>query len=214
MKHIIRYYKNGKPVEGYWENEEGHKHGTYRAWYANGKLWLEAIYKNGRLHGKYKEWYSDGMIKYETGYINGNLFHGKHKLFYGNGQIQLERNYINGSTNGICEKWRLDGGKAESYYYIDHEIWRNKRNNIKGWNKLEQLIQKKKERRLKLRLEMLRNKISKLDTGVYSTIINYLSWDEKMKILKDYRNGIVRNKRYRRNWLVRSYQKKKKLKKY
>jgi antitoxin component YwqK of YwqJK toxin-antitoxin module len=170
------------------------------------------INKNNKEEGTVYAYNKDGTLRTSKEYKNG-MVHGKSTFYYPNhpNKRWMECNNKMNVTNGNFKAWRINGTIKINKYFINGASWRNKKYNIKGWNKLEQLIKKKKERRMNNNLENIRNRISKLDSGTYSIITSFLTWDEKMKMLKDYKTRITKNKRYRKNWLIRSYQKRLKI---
>jgi len=49
----------------------GKKHGVFRYWHDNGKLWIECNFKDGEKHGLYRYWCYDGQLSSESNYIDG-----------------------------------------------------------------------------------------------------------------------------------------------
>ena len=59
---VISLYKNNllRKEEHFYK---GKREGSYKWWYANGKLGIEGNYLNNLKEGKYSTWYSDGRLK-------------------------------------------------------------------------------------------------------------------------------------------------------
>ncbi|MGB0145828.1 MAG: toxin-antitoxin system YwqK family antitoxin [Flavobacteriaceae bacterium] len=55
---------------------KGKREGSYKWWYANGKIGIEGNYLNNLKEGRYSTWYSDGRLKsiefYHMGELEGN----------------------------------------------------------------------------------------------------------------------------------------------
>lgn len=69
----FKEYSNELLVEETHYDKLGNKHGTYREWHPNGKLWVEQNHKHGIRHGINKLWFDNGQInqrvKFQDGYI-------------------------------------------------------------------------------------------------------------------------------------------------
>ena len=66
----------------------------------NGKLKIEAHYKNGQKEGVETGWYESGEKNYEVNYINGKR-EGLQTFWYESGQKRFESNFKNGEPFGM-----------------------------------------------------------------------------------------------------------------
>ena len=66
---------------------EGTKDGTFKQYYINGELSVEAQNNNGTLDGEYVAYYEDGTIFYSGFYKNG-IKVGEWNYYYENGKIE------------------------------------------------------------------------------------------------------------------------------
>ncbi|MDR3259058.1 MAG: dynamin family protein, partial [Fusobacteriaceae bacterium] len=110
---IARLMSKGQLVrEGYDIN--GLKIGLQKFYYENGKIKIQANYKNDMLDGEYndmldgeyKEFYIDGNLKIQTNYKN-DMLNGKYEEFYIDGNLKIQTNYKKG----------LKEGKSNTYYF-------------------------------------------------------------------------------------------------
>lgn len=100
IKKIFTYWQINTVKEEYFVNEQGNKHGEYKMYYTNGKLYKKCRYVNGILHGNYKTWYYDGT-PWSTGkLVNGEL-HGEYKTWYSDGTPKESFNYVNGKRDNV-----------------------------------------------------------------------------------------------------------------
>ena len=79
-----------------------------RAWYDNGKLYLEFNMENGIKNGTCKKWHTNGQLMLTYNYIRGKL-HGNQKKWYADGNIKGEWNYDNDVLHGISSEWNENG---------------------------------------------------------------------------------------------------------
>ncbi len=100
------YDLNGtKPKEVYHVNAKGEKNGSYKSYFDDGLIGVEANYKNGSLDGAYKEYTGYGgkscLVKsatYKDGNANGAA------VYYSSQEcnvIASQGNLVNGKRNGI-----------------------------------------------------------------------------------------------------------------
>lgn len=61
-------------------NAAGQKHGLFKEWHSNGKLFYEATYVNGKRHGIWHEFRNSGSLQWETTWIHG-ILHGRYCYF-------------------------------------------------------------------------------------------------------------------------------------
>ena len=76
-KHKKEYYKSGRLKKDYTLNDSGQFNGTYKEYYENGKLMVEAHLINGHFDGMKRGYYENGDIKFscegKAGRLNGYL---------------------------------------------------------------------------------------------------------------------------------------------
>jgi hypothetical protein len=189
----------GKDANGYkceyYVNKKGQKDGEYKSWYSNGKLLCIRNYKNDKTDGICKYWYPNSNYWVISSNKNGTL-DGKYKGFHRNGFLHIECGYKNGFYDGEYKIWNEEGFLRHWNYLteekriIDHDINVNKKGLqikycIRGWKILKKLIITKKERRMKKLIMQIKDKISKIDDClIYSLIMEYVSWDEKLKLIE------------------------------
>ena len=208
------WYDNGKRYKEF-EYKNGKKDGEYISWYPDGiTIRTKCEFKNGKKEGEYKGWYEDETKRLFCKYKNGEL-DGIFEEWYENGKQETLAHYKDGVAEGIVKKWHKNGmvqelGMMEDDNYIgerkywnekgDTEEWiyflnigdatfKNVKNCIKGWKELTKLIETKKYRRMKRKMILIKSKISQLnDYLIYGLIMEYVSWNEKLDILKKIEN--------------------------
>jgi antitoxin component YwqK of YwqJK toxin-antitoxin module len=57
----------------YFEDDRGRRQGEYKSWYANGQLWENCFYVDGKWHGECK-WWKNGQIRRHCFYVNGEVY--------------------------------------------------------------------------------------------------------------------------------------------
>jgi antitoxin component YwqK of YwqJK toxin-antitoxin module len=57
-------------------NAAGQKHGLFKEWHSNGKLFYEATYVNGKRHGALKHWFNNGLMLIEA-YLEEDVSEGE-----------------------------------------------------------------------------------------------------------------------------------------
>lgn len=67
------YWSNGNLCREYYVNDKGEKHGEYKHYHTNGKLYIHCFYKHGECHGEYKQYYDDGKLHTHCFYKDGEL---------------------------------------------------------------------------------------------------------------------------------------------
>jgi len=50
-------------------NTKGQKHGLWKEYSSNGKLWYKGTYLNGQRHGLWEEYYSNGKLETREFYL-------------------------------------------------------------------------------------------------------------------------------------------------
>lgn len=119
-------YRNDILVREYYVNDYDERNGLYKEWDNNGKLRLEANYKNDELHGHYIK-YEDEKVSKDIWYSNGKI-DGKYKSYWDNGNPYVEIEYEDGKMNGKFTAYYPDGSiKKEGYNKEDKKvgIWKS-----------------------------------------------------------------------------------------
>jgi len=96
------YFKDGK-MQSEAIYKDGQQVGTEKVYYENGRLMYEAPYENGQLHGTMKEYYQNGTLKKIINYQNG-LKSGVYKHYFDNGKLMKDGQYAN---DICCGKWTI-----------------------------------------------------------------------------------------------------------
>lgn len=104
--------------------------GSYKEWYSNGQLKVEANYQGGQLEGTFKKFYSNGNKRVEGRYSE-NTRVSVYKEYYKNGQLKLSYNYSPiGKFEGKQTRYRMNGFPLSEYTYYEGKLvgkrfWRN-----------------------------------------------------------------------------------------
>ena len=112
-------YNSGDNIEAKLTN--GVLDGTLKAWYENGQLYYEIVFKNGELDGLQRDWYENGQLEFENNFKNGE-YDGLVRHWNENGQLFYEGNYKNGEENGLFRDWRENGQLIFERVYKDDEL--------------------------------------------------------------------------------------------
>ena len=78
------------------------REGNFVSYYPNGRVGVEAEYKNGKLEGVYRSFYGNGSPWQEIHYANGEE-HGESKTFYENGKLKSLDVYALGLLDGVSK---------------------------------------------------------------------------------------------------------------
>lgn len=101
------YYPDGKlKVEA--QYKDNFLNGNYKEYYQNGNLAVEENYKNGKLEGIKKVYFENGNIEWEAIYKEG-VEDGLHKKYSGKGILLLEAYFKNGKQDGLTKSYYEDG---------------------------------------------------------------------------------------------------------
>ena len=86
----------------------GKPDGPYRAFYPNGHLKEEGVFKNGLREDEWTCWFPNGNIRSHRSYAAGRL-HGVQRVYYANGTLWLEYGMRRGEYEGPHTTWYDDG---------------------------------------------------------------------------------------------------------
>ncbi len=103
------------------ETGEAVKHGTFTAWYDNGRKLLQGEYVNGKAEGLWTRWHQSGKLK-STFHDKGGEFHGVLTQYYEKGQTLRTGSYVDGKEEGVFRVWWEDGALKIEEYYQDGEL--------------------------------------------------------------------------------------------
>ena len=84
------------------------REGLALSYHPNGKLAVEAPYKNGKLDGVFRSYYENGKVWKTIGYRNG-IEEGFSISFHENGVRALRESYKAGILDGTSEEWNEKG---------------------------------------------------------------------------------------------------------
>ncbi len=117
---VKAYFPNGILSADY-SIKCGEYHGSFKIFYADGKLQEERLYEYGLEIGPTKEYHSNGKLarieNYNYGQLNGEVIE-----YYDNGAIKLHENYMNDGKQGLCEYFDKTGKKIGSVIYNNNEV--------------------------------------------------------------------------------------------
>jgi antitoxin component YwqK of YwqJK toxin-antitoxin module len=130
--YLLIVYKAGKPCEIVHEYYKangklfsetpytnGKKNGTEKYYYESGKLMEEDTYADDEENGVKKEYYETGQLEYEIPYTNG-AENGVSKDYYEDGKIHGEIPYQGGKKNGVQKEY-YQKGKIKSEVPYTHD---------------------------------------------------------------------------------------------
>ena len=76
-------------TEHYYKDNNGRKQGSYKSYYSNGQLMVDAVYKDNKHDGPYKSYHYNGQLEVETFYKDGKR-NGPYKKYHDNGQLESD----------------------------------------------------------------------------------------------------------------------------
>lgn len=100
--------KNGPKLLMTTSFANGKLDGPYRAFYPNGHLKEEGVFKNGLREDEWTCWFPNGNIRSHRSYAAGRL-HGVQRVYYANGTLWLEYGMRKGEYEGPHTTWYDDG---------------------------------------------------------------------------------------------------------
>src|SRR5262249_28845421 len=101
----------------YWISPPAHYAGLWRSWYANGALWEEAEYTDGKLNGRRSAWHQDGTKSFQCTYAMGDR-HGELLSWHANGAKEREEHYDHDKRDGKFASWNEQGQLQED------QVWK------------------------------------------------------------------------------------------
>lgn len=96
----------------------GKRNGFKRTYYKNGKMRLQAEFKNNQLNGTLTGWDENSQKLIEIQYVNDKE-NGHIREWHPNSALKMQGTYINGLKNGKFTTWDLQGNiLSEEYYFM------------------------------------------------------------------------------------------------
>jgi len=97
------------------------REGVSLTYHPNGKLAVEAPYKNGKLEGVLRSYYENGKLLETIGYKNG-IEEGYSTSYHENGKRKSREFYRQGELNGVSEEWDQKGNLRRQIPYENGQI--------------------------------------------------------------------------------------------
>ncbi len=122
---VKAWFPDGKPwMEG--EYAQGLPSGAWRTWMRGGVTSWTAAYAHGEKNGLAREWFPDGKPKSKAQFRTGKQ-EGEYREWYPNGRVRLLANYTEGRREGNENAWYPDGGRLYAAHYaqgrLDGDFW-------------------------------------------------------------------------------------------
>ncbi|MBP9855365.1 MAG: toxin-antitoxin system YwqK family antitoxin [Candidatus Omnitrophica bacterium] len=95
--------------------------GIKKDYYPNGKLKLEAEYKDGKQNGILREYYENGQLAFIQTIRNGKVS-GMVKAYYESGKLKGEVNYVDSLQDGKCIEYYENSKVKEETTFIEGQI--------------------------------------------------------------------------------------------
>ena len=97
------------------------REGTSYSYHPNGKLAIEAPYKNGKLDGEFRSYYENGKLWQTTGYRDG-IEEGISTTYFENGTKKSREIYKAGILDGLTEEWDDKGRLRRKLPYVNGQL--------------------------------------------------------------------------------------------
>lgn len=97
------------------------REGVSLTYHPNGKLAVEAPYKNGKLDGVFRSYDENGKLHETVGYKDG-IEEGLSIIYYENGKKKSSEKYSRGTLNGMSEDWYENGKICRQIPYENGQI--------------------------------------------------------------------------------------------
>ena len=97
------------------------REGMALSYHPNGKLAIEAPYKNGKLDGVFRAFNENGTLRETIGYKDGEE-EGFSVRYYENGKKKSREVYRRGVLNGVSEDWDENGKLRRQIPYENGQI--------------------------------------------------------------------------------------------
>lgn len=120
IEEVVNTYPDDKPfiVRYYQENRITKKREMTKevAFFMDGSLQAESIYKEGLKNGKMRLWYSKDILFSEAFFVNDTL-DGIFTLYHENGAKKSEGHYVKGEKKGTWRYWDDTGAELSTLSY-------------------------------------------------------------------------------------------------
>lgn len=97
------------------------REGIAYSYHPNGKVAIEAPYKNGKLDGVFKSYYDNGKVWQTIGYKNG-IEEGVSTVYFENGVKKSKEVYRDGVLDGMTEEWDDKGKLRRKLPYVRGQL--------------------------------------------------------------------------------------------
>lgn len=97
------------------------REGVAISYHPNGKIAVEAPYKNGKLDGVFKSYYDNGKVWQTIGYKAG-IEEGITTVYFENGMKKSREVYKNGNLDGLTEEWDDKGTLRRKLPYVRGQL--------------------------------------------------------------------------------------------
>lgn len=97
------------------------REGVAVSYHPNGKVAVEAPYKNGKLDGVFRSYFENGKLWQTIGYLDG-IEEGISTTYYENGSKKSKEVYRDGILNGTTEEYYENGNLRRKLPYVKGHI--------------------------------------------------------------------------------------------
>ena len=97
------------------------REGVALSYHPNGKLAVEAPYRDGKLDGVLRSYDENGTLHETVGYLDGEE-EGFSIVYYENGKKKSRETYRRGELNGMMESWDENGKLRRQIPYVNGQI--------------------------------------------------------------------------------------------
>ena len=97
------------------------REGVAYSYHPDGKVAIEAPYKNGKLDGVFKSYYDNGKVWQTIGYRDG-IEEGFSTTYFENGVKKSKEIYKNGILDGLTEEWDDQGKLRRKLPYVRGQL--------------------------------------------------------------------------------------------
>ena len=97
------------------------REGMALSYHPNGKLAVEAPYRDGKLDGVLRSYDENGTLHETVGYLDGEE-EGFSIVYYENGKKKSRETYRRGELNGMMESWDENGKLRRQIPYVNGQI--------------------------------------------------------------------------------------------
>lgn len=106
-------------LEYEYDKTTGVKHGFYKKYHGNGKLYRELTYQKDKMEGSEKIYYESGKLNAKFSIANG-MYDGSFVEYYEDGVVKQEGNYIKDQYQGELKTYYPNGNIKEVVTMLDN----------------------------------------------------------------------------------------------